>query len=592
MKTIGKTVPRVALGALLASTAMTWFAAAAMAQGAYDSSLTFDPESYQTLTVTVDGVATTVRRYETVYVGNPIEMAATQPPRGLGPNGGVPSDTRTPLADPYGYQKMYIFVPESAVGNDDAAIVMRVGNGGWFASGPQELVQNNGAYVSNSNTDATGTALAAGYVVVSTGTRSRGAEAVDGQLVGKAPAAVVDAKAAIRYLRLNDTGIPGSAERVVISGTSGGGALSAAVAASGNSAEYYPYLAEIGAAGIGADGTSTLDDDVFATIAYVPVTDLGNADKAYEWQYEGIRTAANTVGNDHTPAAEAVSAELAAAYPAYLESLGLTLEDGTPLTADTMDDALLAQIRRETEDHIAEGGTVPAIGETFAITRGGTTINVQNDWLTVENGAVAEIDLDKFLNFVTGITALKVAPAFDATANTDRPYLRGENSLFGTSGQVYSNFTEYGWNNNQVLGDGSGPDDTGMMWAEFIASEQSVIDDQLRLIDPFAFLNTDADTAPFWYLRHGMIDRDTAFAVNLALYHAVSNDPSVQDVNFELAWLTGHAGNYDVQEAYSWLAESLASVDIAPVPVPASLPLALGGLGILGAMKRRKQRQQ
>ena len=44
-------------------------------------------------------------------------------------------------------------------------------------------------------------------------------------------------------------------------------ATTVAVAASGNSADYYPHLAEIGAAGISADGMSSLKDDVFATIA-------------------------------------------------------------------------------------------------------------------------------------------------------------------------------------------------------------------------------------------------------------------------------------------------------------------------------------
>jgi hypothetical protein len=68
-----------------------------------------------------------------------------------------------------------------------------------------------------------------------------------------------------------DTVMPGSAERIVITGTSGGGGLSVAVAASGNSPDYYPYLAEIGAAGIDANGKSSIRDDVFATVAQLCV---------------------------------------------------------------------------------------------------------------------------------------------------------------------------------------------------------------------------------------------------------------------------------------------------------------------------------
>jgi len=97
---------------------------------------------------------------------------------------------------------------------------------------------------------------------------------------------MVDVKAAIRYLRLNDRAMPGSAERIIVTGTSGGGGLTAVVAASGNSTDYLPDLAEIGATGVrgsGAVATSTLRDDIFAAVAYCPINNLGNADAGYEW---------------------------------------------------------------------------------------------------------------------------------------------------------------------------------------------------------------------------------------------------------------------------------------------------------------------
>ena len=46
-------------------------------------------------------------------------------------------------------------------------------------------------------------ALAAGYVVVSPGCRGRDNKAADGTYYGKAPAAIVDLKAAVRYIRHN-----------------------------------------------------------------------------------------------------------------------------------------------------------------------------------------------------------------------------------------------------------------------------------------------------------------------------------------------------------------------------------------------------
>ena len=55
-----------------------------------------------------------------------------------------------------------------------------------------------------------------------------------------------------------------------------------------------------------------------------------------------------------------------------------------------------------------------------------------------------------------------------------------------------------------------------------------------------------------------MADRDSSFAVEAVLYAAMCEDEAIVNKNFEYAWLQGHARNYDVQEAYDWLAECLA----------------------------------
>lgn len=407
--------------------------------------------------------------------------------------------------------------------------------------------------------------MAAGYVYVDIGSRGRGIVAADGTLPGKAPAAVVDAKAAIRWLRLNDAVLPGSAERIVITGASGGGGLSTAVAASGNSADFLPYLAEIGAAGVAADGTSSLADDVLAVIAYCPITDLGNADMAYEWLYQGIRTAENTSQQDWSDVAQSASATLAAAYPAYLAGLDLVQADGTPLNADTMKSAIAAEVGREVERHIANGGTVPARGEMFEIVlrmRGEERrIELPNDWVSVENGRVTDLDLDAYLAFVAATEPLKNVPAFDRTANTGNQGLNGENSLFGTAAQPYANFSAFGWDHNQVAGDGSGADDTGMDWAAWTAGEGAALLAQTRLVNPLTYLGTEAKAAPYWYVRHGMIDRDTSFAVEVTLANAARMDSDVRSVDFRLPWMMPHAGNYDVQEAYAWLAGVLAAAE-------------------------------
>ncbi|WP_179145379.1 subtype B tannase [Rhizobium sp. RU36D] len=536
-----------------------------MAEGAFDKALGLDPSRYQVVNVTVDGKPMALRRYDAVYVGKPVTMATEQPARRMGP-GGSPSgaDTQT-LTDPLTYQKLSIFVPGTA--SETSAIILSVNNGGWFASELQPGIEDGGAYRSDSDTDKAGAALAAGYVYVDLGSRGRGIVAADVSLPGKAPAAVIDAKAAIRYLRLNDGTLPGSAERIVITGTSGGGGLSSVVAASGNSPDYLRQLAEIGAAGVAEDGTSSLDDDVFAVIAYCPITDLGNADMAYEWLYNGIRTTQNTADNRWSERAKAASAELAAAYPAYLDGLSLTRADGTPLTSATMKAAVADEVRKEVERHAAAGGTIPARGENFEITlrqRGGERkLEVPNDWVTVENGLVTAFDIDAYLGFVAKTAALKNVPAFDRTANTGNEGVDGENSLFGASTQAYSNFSAFGWNNNDVKGDGSGPDDTGLDWAGYTSGAGAALAEQVRLINPMAYLRTEAQAAPYWYIRHGMIDRDTSFAVELSLAAAARMDDDVKSVDFRLPWMTPHSGDYDVREAYAWLAGVLARDDVA-----------------------------
>ena len=547
------------LGAVMAALSMT--PGVALAEGAFDAALTLDPAAFTSVTVTLDGAPVVLRRYEAVYAGKPVAMATEQPARAMGPGGTANATETQTLADLLAYQRLVVFVPETAT--DTSAIILNVNNSGWFASELRPGIEDGGTYVSDSDTDKAGAALAAGYVYVDIGSRGRGIVAADGTLPGKAPAAVVDAKAAIRWLRLNDAALPGSAERIVITGTSGGGGLSTAVASSGNSADFLPYLAEIGAAGVAADGTSSLADDVFAVIAYCPITDLGNADMAYEWLYQGIRSAENTAQQDWGDLAQTASADLAAAYPAYLAGLGLTLADGTPLTADTMKAAIAAEVSREVERHVAGGGTVPAMGEMFQITlrhRGEETlIELPNTWVTVDSGKVTALDVDAYLAFVAQTSALKNVPAFDRTANTGNQGVNGENSLFGAPDQPYANFSAFGWDHNDVPGDGSGADDTGMDWATWTAGEGSALLAQTRLINPMAYLGTDAKAAPHWYVRHGMIDRDTSFAVEVALANAARMDGDVQSVDFRLPWMTPHSGNYDVQEAYGWLAGVLAA---------------------------------
>jgi hypothetical protein len=433
-------------------------------------------------------------------------------------------------------------------------------------------VNEGAAFVSSNDTDNIGAALKAGYVVINVGTRSRGgAVAEDGRFSGKAPAPVVDAKAAIRYLRLNDALMPGSAERIVVNGTSGGGGLTSAVAASGNSADYLPYLDEVGAAGLKGSGsslTSTIKDDVFAAVAYCPINNLGNADAGYEFEYSAVRSDSNTGalgGVAYTAGLQpAASTAIAARFAAYVAGLNLKNDAGAALTAQGLRDATQAFLKAEIERQIAKGTAVPQLGGNFVTTRA----TLANDWLTLSgtgtSATVASIDYAKFVKYVATNQALKTVVAFDAVgvtgnknASTGAWNVSGETNLFGSATARYANFTEWSWNNNAATGDASGTDDTGLTFAQYAALSSNTLATQIKLINPLAYLGTSADSAPYWYVRHGMVDRDTAFSMQTLLYFAIKNDTSVKDVNFKFPYLVPHSGNYDVQEAFAWIKAKL-----------------------------------
>jgi hypothetical protein len=518
--------------------------------GTSDKLLEFDPTAYTTLTVTIDGSPTKVRWYKEVcYVAKPTAVAA--------------SATVTNTA--CGYQSMNIYVPESAWDDQDAAIYFAVNNAGWMTSYVRAAVQDGQAL--DSSTSNVGAALKAGQVFANVATRSRGLVAADGSYAGKSPAVVVDGKAAIRYLRLNDRAMPGNAERIVVNGTSGGGGLGAIIGASGNNKDYYPYLQQVGAAGIDAKGRSSIRDDVFAVNLYCPITDLGNADAIYEWLFTVVGTRAADPRNNAQPAA---SAEIAAQFAAYEKSLGLTNPDGTPLTAATVLSQLKKEIAKSAETYMRAGSDIPDLGQTFTYPVGAgrevvfSNSSSVNDWLDVDNATdkVISVDIQKYLYFLSEQASLKPAPAFDRYGVLDKGVSNGtESTLFGTSSQLYFNYAPWSWANNNVLGDGSGTDDTGLSLRQYL-KRSTLLNDQLKLINPMKYVDTrDSDAAPYWYVRVGTRDRDTAPIVSINLNRKLLQDKSIEDVNYHLAWMQPHAGNYDVPEATAWISKSLAAAD-------------------------------
>ena len=467
------------------------------------------------------------------------------------------------------YQTLNVYVPDGAT--QQTPIFLRTYVGGYMASKAGQPQAG----------DATGRALKEGYVVVIPGTRGRNSTITadkayakahkgvkKGQTIytGRAPKAILDLKAAIRYLRHFDQEMAGDAERIITDGTSAGGAMSSLMGATGNNPAYEPLLKAMGAA--------QERDDVFASVCYCPITDLDHADMAYEWLYNG--TDSRQQGN---PDVLAVSNELKAQFPAYISSLGLKSQDGTPLTADNYLDFIKREIIRAAQIAKNAGADIPdSIGFTFSQDagfgappiNGGQTHPQQPQRptslplpgregsshlsrmkhneptkvytpLPLREGQgggsgrseyITDLDMQKYLNYVVSTQPLKTAPAFD-TKGICGQSASGENEEFGDQTGSSVNFTEYG------------AQKTG-----------SVLTDDIRqnvcLLNPMNFIgDKETDVAPHWYIRHGARDRDTSFPIPLNLALKLQN--AGKDVNYLLAWNRPHSGDYALDELFDWI---------------------------------------
>ncbi len=518
-----------------------------------------------TLNVTVDGAPLNVTTYKgVVYVAYPVDVV----------DSGVTTQA---------YQTMNIYVPENAT--VESPIILQDNNGGWNGGKPGTSVEDGEDY--NGTTNKVGQALKAGYVIANVGCRSRFPgrnQDVGGNYIAHAPAQVVDVKAAIRYLRHNDADMPGTCDRIIITGTSGGGALGVAIAASGNSPEYYPDLYDIGAAGVTYDAgsgiySSTLNDDVFGTVLYCAITDLDHMDAAYEWMYNATRTELGIYSAAQMDASDWLKKN----YAPYFNRLGLRDENGKRLTANNFRDAIKAIVQKEIDEAYVEVGQAQMDADIADLDY------PDSSWFSIDANGKATVDMDKYLYFVVRNRALKGVPAAD-NVGSPLPFIPpySESTLAGTTSQIYSNFAEWSWNNNALPDDGVGYDDTGLVWRRFIQTDAGkAVLLQMKMINPMPYLvsDTEGDSARYWYFRHGMLDRDTSFAVEVALYYAVLNAYDVDNVNFELAWLKPHSGDYDVPEAYEWVAEAVDNANIFddvddaigdPVTGGFSLPAGVG----------------
>ncbi len=485
------------------------------------SNLKFNPDKYEIKTCELDGQKITYRAYEEIeYCENPVDEV----------------------------QKLNIFVPEEFYEKDEVngytlktvPIFMPNSVGGYMA-GPASEPGKNFLGIINAEFEA----LKHGYVVACAGIRGRNSGMAtkeffvggnadsnstgSDKLVGRAPALIVDMKAAIRYLRHNKDVIPGDVEKIITSGTSAGGALSALTGATGNCEDYEPFLKDIGAA--------DERDDIFAANCYCPFHNLDNADTAYEWLFNKEHVAhmmkfENEDGHvkmvpietEMTDVEIKVSDELKAMFPQYLNSLNLKDDNGNELTLDddgngSFKDYVLSFVAKSAEKELKDH---ESLTRHPALCVKGSEVEKQ-DCLTVEDGKVTAVDFDKF---VKAITRMKNAPAFDAL-NLHSP----ENEEFGTEEVFAKHFTKYSTDHSAAAGE--------------MADAQLI-----KMLNPTKYVGCEG-TTKHWRIRHGAFDRDTSLAIPVILATMLKNKG--YDVDFFLPWGLPHSGDYDLQELFAWI---------------------------------------
>ena len=491
-------------------------------------SLDFDAsKNYTEESKTVNGQVVKYRAYRNiVYVAHPKNKAA---------------------------QSMSIFIPAAYFDNgkindytkETAPIFMPNGVGGYMPGKAEEPSEKDHH---GDGPNAALVALSKGYVVATPAIRGRTTIGDDGKTyVGKAPAFIVDYKAAVRYLRHNKKRLPaGDTEKIISNGTSAGGALSALLGATGNAKEYEPYLKEIGAA--------DERDDIFASSDYCPITNLEHADMAYEWMFNGVNTyymamwqlqdlanrgmnvpggqagkpalppkALNADAANNPTASKqevqmtkeeiAISKVLKDAFPAYVNSLQLKDEQGNLLTLDkdgngSFRDYIKGKYMQSAQDALSRGLDVSSAS-----------------WVKVKNGQVTDVDLDVY---PAAATRMKAAPAFDKLNLSS-----AENDEFGTENNTPKHFSAIS--------------------KQYESKEGEMADSEtIKLMNPMNFIgNGKAVTAKHFRIRHGAIDRDTALAIPAILALKLQN--SGVDVNFYSPWNRGHAGDYDLPELFNWI---------------------------------------
>lgn len=497
------------------------------------------------------------------------------------------------------YEKLAVFVPAAyfdATDNGDGTFTCTPNTTGVMGSytattAPIVMPINTPGYSAQaalSEYSSPATYTSAGMVYAHAGCRGRD---------HGAPAGVTDLKAAVRYLRAFASQIAGSTERIFTFGMSGGGAQSALMGATGDSALYDPYLTAIGA----VQGVS---DAVYGSMDWCPITNLDTSDAAYEWMMGCTRSGLSDEE-------QAISDALAGAFATYVNAAQIPGPDGKALTleeseegiwqAGTYYDQIKATIEESLNNFLADttfpydasssgmggmggpGGGMPSgerpsgapDGAPFSENGGPGGSSEEVDFTQVDDisrtqatgGLSLSGTYDTAAAYIEALNADGAWVTYDAATNTttitsvaafctalkqaskslgafdqlDRG--QGENTLFGENGEA----RHFDATLADIL------DDLDSSYAADYRSDLALTDSlgtnaqtRLEMYTPLYYLLASQGgygqsvPAKHWRIRTGINQGDTALTCELNLALAAQAHPEVESVDFATVWGQGH----------------------------------------------------
>ncbi|MBR1684501.1 MAG: hypothetical protein IJ708_05140 [Clostridia bacterium] len=362
------------------------------------------------------------------------------------------------------------------------------------------------------NADRTGNSIygdyvKAGYIYVCVGSRGVDSEGLESK--GMAPDQIVDLKAGVRYLKANDTVLPGDSGKIIAVGGSAGGSCATLLGVSGNAQVFTPYLEEIGAI---MDAT----DDIYGARVQAPIANVDKADMAYEYLHS-TEVNYHQMGPDggdktFTDFELALQKELIAAFEEYLTGLGFD----TATFRDGYLDAINKALDVYTTRFLDEEQYTDAAGFASAY-----------DGISYVDGKVVADSMDAFVS--SFMTRGKSIMAFDTEASKS-----WEAKLFGESHFSASLLSVF----EKMANEGS--EDAARLYEAYTQPESGVYSegkqDMVALMACMTYLTGEekADIARHWRFNNSTMDGDVGSIMAYLMSRYMQENLGISDVDFYL----------------------------------------------------------